>query len=167
MDWYPWIVFIHAAAILLFFMAHGTSMAVAFRLRRETDPGRVRALLDLSSWSLGVAPSIAFLVGLIAGIAVGIIGEHFGRLWIWTSLVLLVVVTLYMTPGVAARLNVIRTAAGTQAINPFSRKAPPPAPEADPVALERALAAWNPAIPAVIGLVTFVVILWLMLFQPF
>ena len=80
---------------------------------------------------------------------------------------LLTVVAAYMTPGVAARLNVIRGAAGTQQINPFSRKAPPPAPEPDPAELTRLLDAWNPMIPAVIGFGAFAVILWLMLFKPF
>jgi len=30
MDLYPWIVFIHVASVLLFFIAHGVSMTVAF-----------------------------------------------------------------------------------------------------------------------------------------
>jgi hypothetical protein len=167
MNWYPWVVFVHVLGVLLFFIAHGTSMAVGYRLRGERDPARVSALLDLSSWSLGVAPSVAFLVGVIAGIAAGIIGGHFGRLWIWTSLVLLVVVAAYMTPGVASRVNAIRTAAGTQQINPFSRKAPPPPPDPDPGELNRLLDAWNPTVPAVIGFGAFVLILWLMLFKPF
>ena len=136
MNLYPWIVFIHAAGVLLFFIAHGTSMAVGYRLKQERDPVRMRALLDLSSWSLGIAPSVAFVVGILAGIAAGIMGGHFGRLWIWLAIVLLTVVAAYMTPGVAARVNLIRTAAGTQAINPFSRKAPAPPPDPDPAELE-------------------------------
>lgn len=72
MELYPWIVFVHVVAILFFFIAHGTSMTVGFLLKQERDPERIRALLDLSSWSLGIAPSIAFAVGLIAGIVAGI-----------------------------------------------------------------------------------------------
>jgi len=166
-NWYPWIVFVHALGVLLFFMAHGTSMVVAYRLRRERDPARVRALLDLSSWSLGIVPSLAFVVGILAGIIAGIVGGHFGRLWIWTSIVLLVAVAAYMTPGVAARVNVIRAAAGTQQINPFSRKAPDPPPDPDPAELARLLDAWNPLVPAVIGFGAFAALLWLMLFKPF
>jgi uncharacterized membrane protein len=167
MDWYPWIVFIHVASILLFFIAHGVSMTVAFRLKREGNPERVRMLLDLSSWSLGVAPSIAFLVGLVAGVAAGIAGGWFGQAWIWISLVLLVVISAAMTPLVAARLNVIRAAAGTRAINPFSRKPPASPPSADPRELERLLAAWNPAPAALMGFGGFLAILWLMFFKPF
>ena len=58
MDLYPWIVFVHAACMLLFFIAHGTSMAVAFRVKRENDPNRLRALLDLSRASLGPAAGV-------------------------------------------------------------------------------------------------------------
>jgi len=167
MDLYPWIVFIHVASVLLFFIAHGVSMAVAFRLKRERDPERVRMLLDLSSWSLGVAPSIAILVGLVAGIAAGIVGGWFGQAWIWISLALLVVVGGAMTPMVAARLNAIRAAAGTQAINPFSRKPPAPPPNQNPEELDRLLDAWNPAPSAIMGFGGFLAILWLMFFKPF
>ena len=166
MELYPWIVFVHVVATLLFFLAHGTAMTVAFRLKRERDPERIRALLDLSSWSLGIVPSIAFAVGVIAGIAVGIWGDWFGQAWIWIALVLLVAVTGYMTPMVAARLNVIRTAAGTRSMNPFSKQPAAP-PAQDPAELARLLEAWNPMPVAFIGLGSFVVILWLMLFKPF
>ena len=167
MNLYPWIVFLHVAGVLFFFIAHGTSMAVGFRLKREHDPARVRALLDLSSWSLGVWPSIAFVVGVVAGIAAGVIGGWFGEAWIWIAIVVLAVVAGAMTPLVAARLNVIRAAAGTRAINPFSRKPPDAPPEQDDTELERLLAAWNPVPAAVMGFGGFVVILWLMFFKPF
>ena len=76
MDLYGAVVFVHATTILLFFVAHGTSMAVAFALKRETDPARVRALLDLSRMSLGL-PSIVFIViGLLTGILAGFMGGH-------------------------------------------------------------------------------------------
>jgi hypothetical protein len=166
-NFYPWIVFIHATGVLLFFIAHGTSMAVGFRLKRERDPARVRALLDLSSWTLGVWPSIAFAVGIVAGITAGIIGGWFGQAWIWIAIVLLTIVAGAMTPLVAARLNVIRTAAGTRAINPFSRKPPEAPPAEDDAELARLLDAWDPRPAAVMGFGGFGIILWLMLFKPF
>ena len=167
MELYPWVVFVHVVGSVLFFIAHGTSMAVGFRLKRERDPARIRALLDLSSWSLGVAPSIALIVGVLAGIAAGIMGGWFGQAWIWIALVLLVAVSGYMTPMVAARLNVIRTAAGTQSMNPFSKKPAVPPAAHDPVELERLIEAWNPVPAATIGLGGLVAILFLMLFKPF
>ena len=41
-------VFIHLVGVLGFLAAHGTSTAVALRLRRQRDREQVRALLDLS-----------------------------------------------------------------------------------------------------------------------
>ena len=167
MELYPWIVFIHAAGVLLFFIAHGASMAVAFRVRRERDPARVRALLELSAWSVTLWPSIALIIGIAAGIAAGIMGGHFGRLWIWLSLVLLIVVSGVMTPMAAMRFNAVRAAAGIAVTPPFSRRPPPDPPAPDEVELRRLLDAWNPIPTAAIGLGGFLVILWLMFLKPF
>ncbi|HEX9609408.1 MAG TPA: DUF2269 family protein [Candidatus Limnocylindria bacterium] len=166
MSLYPAIVFIHAASILLFFIAHGASMAVGFRLKRERDPAGARALLDLSSWAMGWPTAITATIGVLAGIAAGIMGGWFGELWIWISLVLFVAVTGSMTPMAASRLRAVRAAAGTAPINPFSR-VQPPAPEANPAELSRLLDEWNPIPVALLGLIAFLVILWLMLFKPF
>ena len=166
MELYPWIVFLHVVGVLVFFIAHGTSMSVAFRLKRERDPARIRALLDLSSWTFGLWTSLAFVVGVVAGIAAGIMGGWFGQAWIWIALVLLVGVSGAMTPMVAMRLNAIRAAAGTRAINPFSRKPPEAPPVQDDAELERLLAAWDPRPAALMGMASFVIILWLMYFKP-
>jgi hypothetical protein len=161
-DLYPWIVFVHASCVLLFFIAHGTSMAVAFRLKRETDPERVRALLDLSRSTLGPLVGGLALIGLVAGIAAGFMGNWWGELWIWISLGLLLAVAFAMTPMVTFRVNAIRAAAGQSNPRP---------PQVTPVAnldeLRRLLDAWNPIPIAIIGLGAFLVILYLMIVKPF
>jgi hypothetical protein len=159
LDLYAWIVFVHAAAILLFFIAHGTSMTVAFKLKKETDPGRVRALLELSRVSIGVLPSVMFVLGLAAGIAAGFMGSHWGALWIWVSLVLLVIVGGLMTPLATKKLQRIGVAAGI----------PPKdgTPTEDPEEMRRLIDAWQPLPIAALGLGGFLVILWLMLQKPF
>lgn len=161
MDFYPWVVFVHAASILLFFIAHGASMAVAFRLKQETDPARVRALLDVSRMSIGLFPSVAVIVGFLTGILAGFMGGWWGTLWIWISLVLLVVVAIAMTPLVAVRLNAMRTAAG------IALKANEAPPAEDPDELRRLIDAWQPMPIAIGGLAAFLVILYLMLLKPF
>lgn len=161
MSLYTLVVFVHAATILLFFVAHGTSMAVALRLKQESDPARIRALLDLSRMSIGVLASSAVIVGLLTGILAGFMGGWWGQWWIWISLVLLVAVGAAMTPLVAVRLNAMRTAAGI----PLKKDEPPPAE--DPVELRRLIDAWQPMPIAVIGLAAFLVMLYLMLFKPF
>jgi len=166
-DLYPVVVFIHAATILLFFIAHGTSMFVAFQLKRETEPARVRALLELSRYSLGFPTLAAVIVGLVAGIAAGFMGDHWGRLWIWISIGLFVLVAGAMTPMMTFRLAPIRAAAG--AVRPSGRggsEAAQPATE-DPAELRRLIGDWNPVPAAVMGLVAFVAILWLMMAKPF
>ena len=75
MDLYPWVVFVHVAAAFLFVMGHGASMWTSDQIRRERDPVRIRALLELSSRSLGLVYG-SLLALLIAGIAAG---DH-GRL---------------------------------------------------------------------------------------
>ena len=163
MDLYPWVVFIHATTILLFFIAHGTSMAVAFALKRESDPARVRALLDLSRFSLGAPAWGLVLVGLATGILAGFLGGHWGRLWIWLSLVIFVAIGGAMTPMASLRLQPIRTAAGMGTSGPRPTEAQPE----DPAEMRRLLTAWNPLPLAAMGLTGFVVILWLMLAKPF
>jgi hypothetical protein len=170
MDWYPWVVLIHVVSVTLFFVAHGTSMSVAFRLLRERDPQRVRALLDISSWSMGAPASVAAVVGLLSGIAAGFMGNWWGQIWIWASLVLFVGVGFVMTPLAASRFRAIREAAGIAAVPMIgaARNAAPPEPGAgDPAELQRLLDTWNPAPIAGLGLSSLIVILWLMLLKPF
>ena len=162
MDFYPWVVFVHAATVLLFFIAHGASMAVALRVRDERDPERLRAILDLSRAAIAPWVSSLAAIGLLAGIVAGFMGNWWGQLWIWISLALLLIVAFAMTPFMAIRLNAIRAAAGQP--NPSRRDVP--AVE-DLEELRRLQAAWNPLPLAVVSIASFLVILWLMLVKPF
>lgn len=167
MNVYPWLVVLHVIGVLFFFIAHGVSISVAFALKRESDPDRIRALLDLSRASLGAPVGVAVAVGFVAGVAAGFVGGWWGQLWIWISLALFVGVTIVMTPMAASRLNAIRIAAGAQPpAAPFARRPADP-PTMDPVELRRQLDAWNPAPIAALGLISFVAIVSLMLLKPF
>lgn len=162
MDLYGAVVFVHATAILLFFVAHGVSMVVAFALKREAEPSRVLALLDLSRLSLGVPTLVVLILGLLTGIVAGFMGDYWGRIWIWASLVLLVLVGGAMTPLATFRLQAIRAAAG----GTTSRDDVEAQPE-NPDEMRRLIAAWNPLPVAAMGLTAFIVILWLMMEKPF
>jgi uncharacterized membrane protein len=163
LDLYGWVVFVHAATILLFFIAHGTSMAVAFALTREREPARVRALLDLSRFSLGVPAIASVVIGLLTGIVAAFMGGLWGEAWVWISLVLFVAIGGLMTPLASLRLQPMRTAAGMASSGPKPVAAQPE----DPAELARLLDAWNPLPIALVGLGGFLVILWLMLAKPF
>src|SRR5258708_37945961 len=86
-----WIVYLHVAGAFGLLLAHGASAAVAFALARERNIERVKVLLELSSNSLGIM-YISFLVLLLSGISAGFMINAWGRGWIWTSIVLLVII---------------------------------------------------------------------------
>jgi MFS family permease len=159
-----WIVFAHVLGAFMFAAGHGVSMFVVFQARRERDRGRLGALLDLSGWSLGVA-GIGLLVLLIAGIVAGIVLGSFGRLWIWVSLVLLVVIGGLMTPVGGSYLRGMRAALG-QPGRGAKPGDPPPVPASDQE-LAALQASSQPQVLLALGAGGFVVILFLMMFRPF
>jgi plastocyanin len=119
---YEWWVLLHLAGVFVFLLAHGVSVGVLFRLRRERDPGKVAALLELSGTSVK-----GFYVGLVAllvgGFAAVASGHLWGKAWIWVSVAVLVITSIAMTAmatpyyrrvGFVARALV----GGTEAVTP-------------------------------------------------
>ncbi len=81
MDWYHLVVFLHIAGVFGFLMSHGASINMLLRLRREHDPARVRAYLDLSAASYsGVYSSLLVLIA--ARVLAGFMGDWWGHGWI-------------------------------------------------------------------------------------
>lgn len=76
---YRWVVFLHILGALVLFMAHGASAVMAFRLRREQNLDRMRALLELSAAALPVM-WIGLLTLLVAGIVAGSMGGWWSTL---------------------------------------------------------------------------------------
>jgi hypothetical protein len=139
------------------------SVFVAFRVRRETDRGRIGALLDLSAGSLAIA-TLSALVLLIAGVVAGIVAGSFARGWIWASLVILIAVGVAMTPLGVNHLNAIRTAIGLPTRSTPAGTVPEPASAGE---LAAVLDTKRPELLALVGGGGFVVILYLMMFRPF
>ena len=48
---YQWIVLLHIVGAFLFALSHGAGVWVAVQIRRERDPRRIAALVDLSGAS--------------------------------------------------------------------------------------------------------------------
>ena len=164
MDWYPWIVFVHVAAAFLFVMGHGASMWASDQIRHERDIARVRVLLEMSGRSLGLVYA-ALLTLLIAGIAAGIMGGHFGRGWIWASIGVLVAIAVLMYALATTYYRGVREAVGIRA-----PQTPKDAPDPVPVSADELAAIVNSRRPDLIGLVGLVgllILLWLMMFKPF
>jgi hypothetical protein len=161
---YAWLVFVHVLGGFLFAMAHGASANVAFRLRHETSRERTAALLDLSTTYLN-AMYLGLVVLLISGIVAGLMGNWWGRGWIWTALALLVaefVAMFFMGTRPFARL---RKAAGVPYFENM-RPQPPAAPAAD-AEIAALAAAISPLPITVVGFGGLALIIWLMMFKPF
>jgi hypothetical protein len=154
-DFYPWLVFIHVLAGFAFVLAHGASAAVVFRLRGERDPDRVRLLLDLSRRATMPA-DVSILLLLIAGIWAGIDRQWFtsGTLWIWASLIVLVIVFVAMFALISRHYYPLRQR--------FDQ-GPPITPQELDVALSTPQPLWG----AAVGLIGLVVVIWLMVLKPF
>lgn len=164
MTWYPWIVFVHVAAAFLFVMGHGASMWASFRIREERDPERIKALLDLSSGSLGVVYG-GLLTLLIAGIWAGIAGNYFGQLWIWAAIGVLVLIIVLMYALASSYYAKVREAVGVRSMR-TKKEAPDPTPvSADELAA--LLDTRRPDVIGLVGVVGLLVLLWLMFMKPF
>src|SRR5436309_11458175 len=92
---YRWWVFVHLIGVFGFLAAHGVSMGVLFRLRRERGPAKVNELLQLSASSTrAFYPALGIL--LLGGIVAGFLGHWWSQAWIWAALALLVLVSMAM-----------------------------------------------------------------------
>jgi uncharacterized membrane protein len=154
---YQWWVFLHIVGVFGFLLGHGVSVAVTFRLRRERDPARIGALLELSGSSLTMF-FFGLLVLLVAGVVAGFIGEWWGQGWIWTALGVLVGISVAMS--VLARPYYKRVRLVTEALVSGS----------EAVTQEQFVSILRSPLPLVIAAIGFaglLVILWLMMFKPF
>jgi hypothetical protein len=163
-NFYPWVVIGHVLFVIVSFMAHGVSAFAMFRVRSEGDRVRLGAILDLSATSL-VTAGITLLVAIVLGIVAAIMGGHFGRLWPWVSIGVLIVAIGAMTPLAATPLGEIRTALGQRARS--DKPTDPPRMPASDEDLAAAQARLRPELVAAIGLAALAILVWLMEVKPF
>jgi len=164
MNWLPWLVLVHVIGAFGFILAHGVSAHVAIRLRGEREPTRIAALLDLSSYSLTML-YVSLLVLLAGGIAAGFAGGHWGRLWIWTAIGILVLLLGAMYALASPYYGQLRRAVGMKAYGD-PKDAPPPEPlSAAEIAAH--LQSTRPYLLSWIGGVGLVLIIGLMVLKPF
>jgi Na+-transporting methylmalonyl-CoA/oxaloacetate decarboxylase gamma subunit len=162
---YPWLIFLHVISAFAFFLAHGATATVMFRLRSERDPARLMALLDLSPAVSGIM-GITLLLLLVTGILAGFMGRLWGRGWIWAALILLIAITFMMSFIGRLYFDRVRHALG-KATDEDQRKKNAPPPALTPDELAAVINAGRPTLLAVIGLGGLAVITWLMMFKPF
>ena len=90
-----WLVFLHVLAAIAFFLFHGTSAAMAFGIRKETDFARIRAMLDLSGSTIG-GMAIALGVMGLTGLVMPFLIHIWDKIYIWASIVLMLGSVVYM-----------------------------------------------------------------------
>jgi hypothetical protein len=163
-EWYPWIVTAHVLGAFLFVFGHGASAFAALRLRRERDPVRIGAMLDVSLTSYA-AMGVGWLLLLIAGIVATFMAGLWGRGWIWVSLVVFVLLTLYMATRAGEWMRGVRRAIGMKP--PFAKpevEAPTPVTAEE---LDRMLRSPRIFEVTMVGSVGLAVIIGLMALKPF
>ncbi|HSL42484.1 MAG TPA: hypothetical protein VK897_03565 [Anaerolineales bacterium] len=160
----PWLIFIHILGAITFFLAHGTSIAMAFQLRKETDLARIRALLDLSMSTM-VVMFISFLVMGISGLIMPFILRIWNRGWIWASIVLMIIVFLYMVFMNEKRYKHLRRMVGLPYI--IGGKTFPAEEPANPAEVQAHIKKLHVSGLVIIGYVIPMIVLWLMVFKPF
>jgi hypothetical protein len=156
-------LFVHVLSAFLYLLAHGGSVAVAFRMRRETSAERIRALLDLSRSSVAVA-NYMFLATIVCGVALAFMGHLWSAGWIWLSIAILVMVLVVMGRAAAPYFRRIRGAVGLAFADGTWRHT---GPESSAEELARALGSGNPAAISALSIGGWAVIVALMLFKPF
>jgi hypothetical protein len=159
---YPWIVFIHVVGGFVFVLGHGAAASMAIQLRQERELERVRALLDLSRNATG-GLYLGLILLLFAGVAAGFVGGHWGRGWIWTALVILVALLVYMYLRASSYYAEARRLAGLE----YFRNRPYPAEAPRPAELHALLQSTRPIELGAVGGLGLLAILWLMFFKPF
>lgn len=159
-----WLAFVHVLAAITFFLAHGTSAAMAFQVRKETDFARIRALLDLSSSTL-ILMGVAFFAMGLTGIALPFFIHIWNRIYIWLSIVLMLFVFIYMAAFNEKHYKQLRRLVGLRYMK--GNKEYPAEPPSTPEEVDALLKKTSASSLAVVGYVIPAIVLWLMIFKPF
>ena len=159
-----WLIFIHVLSAITFFLAHGTSAAMAFQLRREANIERIRTMLDLSGKTIMVL-FVSFLVMGLTGLIMPFILKIWNQGWIWVSIVLMVFVFFHMTLRNEKTYKTVRKLAGMPYMKGSKEyPAEPPASDEEILAHIRKISVYE---LIAVGYVVPAFVLWLMVFKPF
>ena len=159
-----WLIFLHVLSALTFYMAHGTSVAMAFKVRKETDFARIRAMLDLSNSTM-IMMFLSFAVMGLTGLILPFMIHIWNRGYIWVSIVLMLFVAIYMAVFIVTHYMELRRLVGL----PYRKGSkelpgePPSSPEEVATLLKKASVTGL----VVVGYVIPAFVLWLMVFKPF
>ncbi len=159
-----WLIFIHVLASITFFLAHGTSAAMAFQLRKETNIERIRAMLDLSGTTIMLLFGSFLLMG-VTGLIMPFLIKIWSKGWVWLSIVLMVYVVLHMGLQNDRTYKTLRKLVGLPYMQGSKELPPePPASDEEILAHIRKISVHQ---LVMVGYVIPAIVLWLMVFKPF
>ncbi len=162
--WVQWLVFLHVLAAISFFLFHGVSAVMALRLRHETDFQRIRALLDLSGFSVPLM-GISFLLMGLTGVTLPFLIHIWDRIYIWASIVLILGVFVYMAVFSESHYKQLRRLVGLPYMK--GNKNYPAEPPASQEEVEAFVKKTKAAPLAIAGFGVPIIVLWMMIFKPF
>lgn len=148
---YAWLVFVHLLGLVVFALAHGVSVFVAFRVRRERDARVITALLGLSQTAV-----IGLYVGLlllgVGGMAAAWQGGLLTAPWVVASYVVLFVTLVVMWAVASPYYMNLRKGIEDGSV--------------DEAGMVAALQSRRPELLLGAGAVGLVVLVWLMVLKP-
>jgi hypothetical protein len=148
-----WWKYVHVAGAFGFLASHGVAVAVAIRLRRERDPARCRAILDLSK-STRPWMYVSLLILIVAGVVRGFQLHAWSQGWIWAALGLMIAMLVVAFPLAVPYYIRVRKAVAEGAHTP-------------PDELVALLGSSRPLVILWVETGGLLLILWLMIFKPF
>jgi len=159
-----WLIFLHVLSAITFFLAHGTSAAMTFKIRKETNFDRIRAMLDLS-WSTMILMGVSFLIMGLTGLILPFLIHIWNKVWIWASIVLMLFVFIYMASFNETHYKQLRRLVGL----PYMKggKELPAEPPSSPEEVAALLKNTGVTGLVVFGYIIPAFVLWLMIFKPF
>ena len=161
---YQIVVFLHILFVIGFLLAHGVSVIVAFSLKTERDPQKMRVMLDLSAASYPWMNRLMWAF-LLFGIVAAFMGGFQARIWPWLSLALGFAIVVAMALFGTNVYSDARKLLGLR----YSVKGKwfPPEPAGNIEEVYALLAKVNPVMLTIVGYGGFAVIVWLMRLKPF
>lgn len=159
-----WLIFVHVLSGLTFFLAHGASAAMAFRVRKETDFSRIRAMRDLSESTIELM-FVSFLAMGLTGVALPFFIRIWDKGWVWLSIILMVFVFIWMVWMNESAYKTLRKLVGL----PYRQgsKEYPAVQPASPEQVVAQLKKVNMTGLIMVGYLIPAFVLWLMIFKPF
>ncbi|MDP9242982.1 MAG: hypothetical protein M3O84_07390 [Actinomycetota bacterium] len=149
-------MFAHLAGVFGFLLAHGVSVNVAFRIRKERDRVKIKDLIALSGSSVRLM-YISLGLLLLGAFAMTFQVHLWGALWIRLSLGILIATVIFMI-GMASPYY--------RRISEAVELRPSGVPRKSDEELEAILKSPVPMIVAGVGFAALLVILYLMIFKP-